>query len=242
MAALGGLALLGGLATALWQKREADLARQVAERRFAQLRQLAGSMVFRYHDQIAQLPGAIATREALLADALRYLDGLLAEGIPDPVLAREVAETYQRIAVLQGEQFSPSLERLADARRNLDQALGPCSRATWPRPMSRPRPCCRAPTCGWRGPRRPAAPAAPPSAARPCKARAAWCNAPWRASPTTRRHSAAWPRWRATSAWPWGARRQSPTRAGLTRRWAICRPPLANSSACARVSRSGAAS
>ena len=123
LAALGGIALLGGLATALWQKHEADLARQVAERRFAQVRQLAGSMVFRYHDQIAQLPGALATREALLADAVRWLDGLLAEGSPDPALAREVAETYQRIAVLQGEQFSPSLERLADARRNLDKAL-----------------------------------------------------------------------------------------------------------------------
>ena len=123
LAALGGLALLGGLASALYQKHEADIARQVAERRFAQVRQLTGSMVFRYHDQIAQLPGALATREALLADAVRYLDGLLAEGSPDPALAREVAETYQRIAVLQGEQFSPSLERLADARRNLDKAL-----------------------------------------------------------------------------------------------------------------------
>jgi hypothetical protein len=122
-AALGLLALVAGLGVALWQVQALEQANQRAERRFAQVRQLAQGIVFRYHDQIANLPGSIGVREALLQDASRYLDGLLAEGTPEPGLAREVAETYQRIAILQGEQFSPSQERMADAARNLDKAL-----------------------------------------------------------------------------------------------------------------------
>ena len=133
LATLGGLALVGALAMSLWQMQRADLARGVAERRFAQVRQLANGMVFRHPDQIAQLPGAIASRDALLQDAVRYLDGLLAEGAPDAALAQAVAQTCWRIAVLLGEQFSPSLERLADARRNLDKAL-----ALLPRDIDRP--------------------------------------------------------------------------------------------------------
>ncbi|MFN3305511.1 MAG: hypothetical protein ACK44A_17620, partial [Roseateles sp.] len=78
-------------------------------------------------DQIAQLPGSLATREALLQDALRYLDGLAAELGPElarrPALARELAESYSRIAELQGDGFSPSQEQLAAARANLDKAI-----------------------------------------------------------------------------------------------------------------------
>lgn len=122
-AALGLLGLVAGLGVALWQVQALEQANQRAERRFAQVRQLAQGIVFRYHDQIANLPGSIPVREALLQDASLYLDGLLAEGTPDPGLAREVAETYQRIAILQGEQYSPSQERMADAARNLDKAL-----------------------------------------------------------------------------------------------------------------------
>jgi eukaryotic-like serine/threonine-protein kinase len=123
-AALLGLAgLVIGLGVALHQMRASDAARQLAERRFQQVRQMAGGLVFNHHDRISRLPGAIDARDALLADGVRYLDGLLAEGAPDPGLAREVAETYQRIAVLQGEQFSPSQDKLAEAEVNLSKAL-----------------------------------------------------------------------------------------------------------------------
>jgi tetratricopeptide (TPR) repeat protein len=95
----------------------------LAEKRYAEVRQLAKGLVFKYHDQIANLPGSTATREALLTDAVRYLDGLSSDGALDPALAREVAESYLRVSVLQGEQYSPSQERLAAAAANLDKAL-----------------------------------------------------------------------------------------------------------------------
>ncbi len=127
LAGLATLTLVVGLAGTLWQMREAHAAQARAEARFTQLRELARQLVFRYHDQIAQLPGSLATREALLQDALRYLDGLAAELGPDlarqPALARELAESYSRIAELQGDGFSPSQERLDAARRDIDKAI-----------------------------------------------------------------------------------------------------------------------
>lgn len=127
LAGVAALALVAGLAGTLWQMREARAAQARAEARFTQLRQLARQLVFRYHDQIARLPGSLATREALLQDALAYLDGLAAELGPDlarqPALARELAESYSRIAELQGDGFSPSQERLDAARRDIDKAI-----------------------------------------------------------------------------------------------------------------------
>ncbi len=125
IAALGMAGVVAALVAALWQARAAERSRELAEARFAQVRQLANGLVFKYHDQIAHLPGSLATREALLSDAVSYLDGLRAQGDAalDPTLAREVAESYFRVAVLQGEQFSPSQERLSDAEANLGKAL-----------------------------------------------------------------------------------------------------------------------
>jgi len=118
--ALGGLLLmLAGLA---WQVRETNLARAAAELRLTQVRGLANQLVFGYHDRIANLAGALEARELLLKDAVKYLDGLAAQAPSDPTLARELAESYHRLARLYGETFSPSLERLEEASRNLDKA------------------------------------------------------------------------------------------------------------------------
>jgi tetratricopeptide (TPR) repeat protein len=137
VAAVGLLGIVASLVAALWQAHRADQARAVAERRFAEVRQLANDLVFKYHDRIANLPGSIATRDALLVDALRYLDGLRGDGNStlDAGLARELAESYFRIALLQGEQFSPSQERLADAQASLEKAI-----ALLPRYIEAPSP------------------------------------------------------------------------------------------------------
>ena len=122
-AALGALALVGGLASTLWQMRQAEAARLSAEQRFADVRRLANRLVFQYHDQIASLPGSTRVRAELLGDAQGYLDELNRHVGNDGTLARELAETYFRLAVLQGEAFSPSLERLDAAQANLDKAI-----------------------------------------------------------------------------------------------------------------------
>jgi len=123
VASVALLALLGVLVALLYQVRETELARQAAQRRFEQVRQMAQRMVFDYHDRIVNLAGALPAREALLADTQRFLDGMAQELGGDTRLAQELAATYYRIAALQGETFSPSLERLDAAEANLDKAL-----------------------------------------------------------------------------------------------------------------------
>jgi len=122
LALLAAVSLVGGLAATRWQMHQADMARRAAERRFADVRQMANQLVFRYHDQIINLPGAVAVRQALLDDAARYLDGLAAESEGDPTLQRELAETFYRLAVLQGDAFSPSQEQIRSAQRNAARA------------------------------------------------------------------------------------------------------------------------
>ena len=127
LAATAMLALVLGLGGTLWQMQLAREAQARAEHRFTQLRELSRQMVFGYHDQIANLPGSLATREALLKDALKYMDGLATELGPElagqPQLARELAESYSRIAALQGDGFAPSAENLQASRANLGKAL-----------------------------------------------------------------------------------------------------------------------
>ncbi|MFN0182645.1 MAG: protein kinase domain-containing protein [Aquabacterium sp.] len=135
VAAVSVVALLATLAALALQVQATDVARRDAERRFMEVRQLAGKLVFDHHDRIATLAGATAVREALLADAVQYLDRLSRElppaGVAVPAaadaaqaaLARELAETYHRVAALQGETFSPSQERLAAAEAHVDKAI-----------------------------------------------------------------------------------------------------------------------
>ncbi len=74
------LTLAGGLAATAWQARvaerarhEADSQRVRAERRFSDVRRLANSFLFEFHDAIAPLPGSTPARRLLVTKALEYL-------------------------------------------------------------------------------------------------------------------------------------------------------------------------
>ncbi len=101
-AALVALALVGGAATTAWQARRAREAQARAERRFGDLRKLAHSVLFDYHDAVKDLAGATPVRERLVADGLEYLDGLAGEAGDDAALQRELAEAYLRMGDVQG--------------------------------------------------------------------------------------------------------------------------------------------
>ncbi len=133
-AGLALVAVVGGAGVALWQARvadhERDLAntqRSIAVQRFAQVRQLANQLVFKYHDQIENLPGASKAREALLVDAAAFLDSLdqaaAKDAVPDPQLAYELASTYYRIARLQGVDTSVNTGQHDQSQLNLSKAL-----------------------------------------------------------------------------------------------------------------------
>jgi tetratricopeptide (TPR) repeat protein/tRNA A-37 threonylcarbamoyl transferase component Bud32 len=79
-----------------------------AERRFQQVRQLARSVVFDYHDAIGALPGSTPLRQRLVSDALTYLDSL-AQETDDPELQAELVDAYVRISNVLGNTYYANL-------------------------------------------------------------------------------------------------------------------------------------
>jgi tetratricopeptide (TPR) repeat protein len=118
-----GLAVAIGSIVAAWEAHVARLERRKAERRFNEVRELAHSVLFEYHDAIATLPGSTAIRQKLVQDALRYLDKLGKEAGNDPGLLRELASAYEKIAAVQGGAATSSKGTLLTAS-NLGDTKG----------------------------------------------------------------------------------------------------------------------
>jgi eukaryotic-like serine/threonine-protein kinase len=105
------LLIVAGLAGTIWQARIAERERAKAQRRFDEVRQLARSVIFDFHDGIARLPGTIEVRRLMVTKALAYLDNLAKDAAGDPALQMELAAGYDRVGRLQGH---PSLANLGD--------------------------------------------------------------------------------------------------------------------------------
>jgi eukaryotic-like serine/threonine-protein kinase len=101
-AAVVALALIGGITVAVWQARVASVERAKAVQRFNEVRELARSVLFDYHDPIAALPGSTEVRRRLVQDARKYLDNLAKEASGDRALLRELADAYEKLAAVQG--------------------------------------------------------------------------------------------------------------------------------------------
>ena len=102
------LVLAAGVVTTAYQARR-------AERRFNDVRKLAGSVVGEIYDAIADLPGSTAPRQLLVKRALEYLDSLAAEAARDVALQRELADAYEKIGDVQGNPYGANLGDVAGA-------------------------------------------------------------------------------------------------------------------------------
>lgn len=122
-AALVFLILLVGVAGISWQYLRAERQRVLAEKRFGEVRQLANNVVFKYHDEIANLQGATKVRETLITDALQYLDGLAQESGDDISLAVELGQAYLRIGNIQGGSYQGNTGNTAAAIESYRKAL-----------------------------------------------------------------------------------------------------------------------
>jgi eukaryotic-like serine/threonine-protein kinase len=121
-AALAAVSLVAGLAVALWQAQVARGERAIAEaqriraeRRFADVRQLANSFLFKFHDAIATLPGSTPARKLVVTTALEYLDSLAAESAGDRTLQEELAAAYDKVGDVQGSPTGANLGDVAGA-------------------------------------------------------------------------------------------------------------------------------
>ena len=117
------IALLGGVIATSWQMQVARAERARAERRFNDVRKLANSVLFDYHDAIEALPGSTVVRERLVKDALAYLDSLAAEASGDPALQRELAEAYARVGSVLGKPYAANLGDTTGALESYQKAL-----------------------------------------------------------------------------------------------------------------------
>src|SRR5262249_13711698 len=77
------LALAGGVVMTSREATRAHAAEAREKRRFDDVRKLAGSFLFEFHDAIRNLPGSTAARALVVKRGLEYLDRLAAESADD---------------------------------------------------------------------------------------------------------------------------------------------------------------
>jgi non-specific serine/threonine protein kinase/serine/threonine-protein kinase len=116
--------LVAGISATTWQARVARRERARAERRFGDVRRLANSFLFDFHDAIATLPGSTPARELVVKKALEYLDSLAQEAASDPSLQLELAAAYEKVGDVQGDPSSANLGQTAGALESYRKALG----------------------------------------------------------------------------------------------------------------------
>jgi len=93
-----------------------------ARRQFNEVRRLAHTVLFDYHDAIADLPGSTPVRQRLVQDALTYLNGL-SQQRQDDDLEREIALAYVKVADVQGNSYNPNLGDTAGAMDSAQRAV-----------------------------------------------------------------------------------------------------------------------
>ena len=117
------VSLVAGLIATTWQAHRATVEKARAEKRFNDVRHLAHSVLFDYHDAVKNLPGATVVRERLVKDALAYLDSLNSEAASDPALQRELAAAYERVGDVRGEVYGASIGDMSGALDSYHKAL-----------------------------------------------------------------------------------------------------------------------
>ncbi len=108
--------LAGGAAATEWESR-------IAERRFAEARELTHYLMFDLNRSVTRLPGATSVRAEMVEHSLQYLDRLSAEKIRDPILRTEVGEGYEQLGSILGNPATNNIGQPAKAKQTYLQAI-----------------------------------------------------------------------------------------------------------------------
>jgi eukaryotic-like serine/threonine-protein kinase len=111
------LALLIGLAVALWQAKVARAEREVAQRRFHEARRLIATVISDIQPRLGAVPGTTALRKTLIDSTLLYLEMLARDAGDSPELLRDLVDSYVQLANIQGDAAQSNL---GDARAAAD--------------------------------------------------------------------------------------------------------------------------
>jgi tRNA A-37 threonylcarbamoyl transferase component Bud32/tetratricopeptide (TPR) repeat protein len=101
----------------------ANRERNIAQRRFTDVRQMANRLLD-IDVQARELVGGTKTRQLIVDTSLEYLRRLSADVHGDPELALEVGNAYMRVARVQGVPISSNLGQMDQAEQNLRIAEG----------------------------------------------------------------------------------------------------------------------
>jgi len=118
------LTLLAATTVTTWQATVARRERDKAEQRFNQVRKLANTVLFDYHDSIAKLAGSTPIRQKMLQDSVEYLDSLSVDASADENLQREIATAYEKIGdITGGDDTFGKLNQGGNSLLNYQKAL-----------------------------------------------------------------------------------------------------------------------
>ena len=118
-AALAVVGLLGGIAATAWQAREARLAQARAERHFADVRTLVNGFIFKFFDQLQEIPGTRAVQKEMVDTGAEYLSALAKDSASDPALALEAAKGFINLAKVQSRDLADAKSQAALLQRAL---------------------------------------------------------------------------------------------------------------------------
>jgi tetratricopeptide (TPR) repeat protein/predicted Ser/Thr protein kinase len=90
--------------------------RRIAERRFQDVRSIAGYMLTELDDQLAQLPASTPVRASMSERSMQYLDALRRQAGSDVGLRLEIADGYLRLGNVLGNLFRSNVGRPREAR------------------------------------------------------------------------------------------------------------------------------
>ena len=117
------ITLIAGMSATLYQANVARNERLKAEQRFNDVRQLANSFLFEFHDAIENLSGSTPARKLVVSRAVEYLDKLAAESAGDPALQRELGTAYEKIGKIQGNSYFSNLGDTDGAMKSYTRSL-----------------------------------------------------------------------------------------------------------------------
>lgn len=110
------MSLVAGLLATLWEAR-------MAERRFADARELVQHLQFDLRNSLAKVSGSAPVQAEMARHSLEYLDRLSAQKIDDPVLLTEIGEGYAELGAVLGSSFQPNLGDTGKARESFRKAI-----------------------------------------------------------------------------------------------------------------------
>ena len=94
----------------------ANHERAIAQRRFAEVRQLSNKL-FEIDVQVRRLPGSTQARQLIVDTSLEYLSRLAADASRDPDLAFDLGTAYMRVARVQGVPINTNLGQMDKAEQ-----------------------------------------------------------------------------------------------------------------------------